>query len=351
MMPHAFLSGAIYPALGKYERSVQEGKIAAQLDPDFPIAYFVLSSSDLALERIDDAENTLQRAYQRGLKSPELALQRYLVDFWKDEKSKMEEDLAEAQGKSGLEDLISNSQALALAYSGHLAEARRTSERASDLAQKAEHHGMAALYETQSALREGLFGNRVAAKQKALAALGLSKNRDVEYGAALALALSGDYSRARALANDLISRFPDDTTVRFSYSPTLRAFLALKQSKPSKAIELLQTATSYEFGTAPGVLYDSGNFYAVYVRGLSYLSTHQSREASDEFQKILDHRGVVLNDPIGALAHLQLGRAYAISGEKVKARNAYQDFFALWKDADADIPILRRAKAEYEKLQ
>jgi DNA-binding winged helix-turn-helix (wHTH) protein/tetratricopeptide (TPR) repeat protein len=351
MIPHAFLSGAIYPALGKYERSVEEAKTAAELDPDFPIAYFILSSSDLALERMDEAENTLQRAFQRNLQSPELAVQQYVVDFWRDDKKKMEQDTAEAQGKSRLDDLISNSEALARAYSGHLAEARRLSKRASDLAQKADHPGMAALYEMQAALREGLFENELAAKQRAVAALRLSKNRDVEFGAAFALALSGDYSRSQALTNDLVDRFPEDTTVRFSYAPTLWAVLALKHSEPLRAIELLQTAIPYEFGIAPGILYDSGNFYAVYVRGESYLATHQNREAAGEFQKIVDHRGIVLSDPIGALAHLDLGRAYAIGGDTAKAKGAYQDFLTLWKDADADIPILKRAKAEYAKLQ
>jgi eukaryotic-like serine/threonine-protein kinase len=351
MIPHAFLSGAIYPALGKYERSVEEAKLALQLDPDFPIGYFILSSSDLALERIDEAKNTLQRAFQRNLQSPELSVQQYVIAFSRGDKTEMQQDLAEAQGKSGLEDLISNSEALALAYFGHLKEARKMSERSSDLAQNSDHPGMAALYEMQASLREGLVGNELAAKQRAAAALRLSRNRDVEYGAAFALALSGDYSRSQAFTNDLANRFPEDTTVRFSYAPTLWAVLALKRGEPSRAIELLQTAIPYEFGTAPGILYDSGNFYAVYVRGQSYLATHQGREAAGEFQKIIDHRGIVLSDPIGALAHLQLGRAYALSGDKPKSKTAYEDFLELWKDADPDIPILRQAKAEYATLQ
>lgn len=351
MIPHAFLSGAIYPALSKYEESVGEAKIAVELDPDFSIGYFILSSSELALEREDRAKETLQQAFERNLQSPELAVQRYVIDFWSDDKAKMNEDVAEAQGKSGFEDLIPNSEALALAYSGHLAEARRTSERASDLARKADRPGMAALYEMQAALREGFFGNEIAAKQRAVAALGLSKSRDVDYGAAFALALAGDYSRSQALTEDLAKRFPEDTTVRFSYAPTLRAVFALKHGEPLRAIELLQTAIPYEFGIAPGILYDSGNFYAVYVRGQSYLATHQGREAVIEFQKILDHRGIVLSDPIGALAHLQLGRAYAVEGDRPNARAAYQDFLTLWNDADPDIPVLQQARGEYAKLQ
>ena len=350
MIPHAFLGGAIYPALARYEESVKEAKVVVELDPDFSIGYFILSSSELALERASEAKDPIQRALQRNLQSPELSIQQYLIAFWKGDDAEMGRDAAKAQGKTGVEDLISNSEALRLGYAGHLAEARRTSERSSDLAQREGHRGMAALYEAQAALREGLFGNGPAAKHSAATALGLSKNRDVEYGAAFALALAGDYSRSRALAIDLANRFPDDTMVRFSYVPTLRAILALKHSEPSRAIKLLQTALPHEFGIAPGILYDSGNFYAVYIRAQAYLATRQRHEAAAEFQKILDHRGIVLNDPIGALAHLQLGRAYAEEGNAAKAKAAYEDFLTLWKNADPDVPILRQAKMERAKL-
>ena len=173
--------------------------------------------------------------------------------------------------------------------------------------------------------------------------LGLSTSRDVEYRVAFAFALSGDSSRSQTLADDLSRRFPEDTTVEFTYVPTLRALLALNRSEPSNAIELLQTAIPYELG--------AGNLYPAYVRGEAYLATRQGRQAAVEFQKILDHRGIVVSEPIGALAHLQLGRAYALSGDKTKAKTAYKDFLVLWKDADPDIPILKEAKAEYAKLQ
>ena len=185
-----------------------------------------------------------------------------------------------------------------------------------------------------------------------MAALELSKDREVEYGAAFALALSGDSSRSQTLANDLESRFPEDTSVRFSYLPALRALLALNHGEPAKAIELLQIAVPYELG-APRSSHTwyFGALYPVYVRGEAYLAARQGAEAAAEFQKILDHRGIVVSDPIGALAHLQLGRAFALSGDKAKAKAAYQDFLTLWKDADPDIPILKQAKAEYAKLQ
>jgi predicted Zn-dependent protease len=165
--------------------------------------------------------------------------------------------------------------------------------------------------------------------------------RDVQYGAALALAFAGDASRAQSLADDLDKRLPEDTIVQFIYLPTLHAQLALHRKDAPKAIEALQSSATYELCC----------MYPVYVRGLAYLASHRGNEAAAEFQKILDHRGIVLNEPIGALAHLQLGRAYAMQGDTAKAEATYQDFLTLWKDADPDIPILKQAKAEYAKLQ
>ena len=153
-------------------------------------------------------------------------------------------------------------------------------------------------------------------------------------------------ARALALADDLGKRFPEDTIVQFNYLPTLHAGLALSGNEASKTILILRAAAPYELGEVGAT-----SLCPVFVRGEAYLAAHQGNEAAAEFQKILDHRGVVFNEPIGALAHLQLGRAYAIQGDTVKARAAYQDFLTLWKDADPDIPILKQAKAEYAKLQ
>jgi Tfp pilus assembly protein PilF len=250
---------------------------------------------------------------------------------------------------------MSNAEGFVLAYSGRLQEARAMSRRAADLARQAERRDTEALYETDAAVREALLGNASAAKQSAGRALELSKGRDVEYGAAFALAVSGDSSQSQAFSDNLSRRFPEDTRVQFAYMPTLRALMALKHKRPSSAVELLQTAIPYETGTmnegGSEFLLGAGNLYSVYVRGLAYLSSHQGREAAVEFQKILAHRGVVATDPIGALAHLQLGRAYVLLGDSAKAKSAYQDFLMLWKHGDLDIPIFRQAKAEYGKLQ
>jgi len=236
------------------------------------------------------------------------------------------------------------------AYSGRFGKARELSRRAVASAEQAQEKETAAGYEAEAALRGALFGNAPAARQRVAAALALSTGREIQYGAALALAIAGDADRANALADDLAKRFPEDTFAQFNYLPTIRAQLALSRGESSKAIEVLQAAAPYELGT-PDVGGLTPVLYPVYVRGQAYLAAHQGSEAAAEFQKILDHRGVVQNEPIGALAHLGQARAYALQGDTAKARAAYNDFFSLWKDADADIPVLNAAKAEYARLK
>ncbi len=185
-----------------------------------------------------------------------------------------------------------------------------------------------------------------------MAALALSKGRDVEYAAALALGLSGGSSRSEALAGDLEKRFPEDTFAKFTYVPVLRALAALGRGKPADSVERLQIALPYELA-ANGLNFSHyylGGLHSAYVRGEALMAAQRYAEAAAEFQKILDHRGIVGTDPIGVLAHLQLGRVFALSGDKTKAKAAYEAFLALWKDADADIPILKSAKAEYARL-
>ena len=181
-------------------------------------------------------------------------------------------------------------------------------------------------------------------RERAADALGISNSWSVQSLAALALAFAGDAVQARTLADDLANRFPDHTIVQSYDVPTIRAQLALNHDDPSGVIEILQAAVPYE-------LSDQGDLYPVYVRGGAYLAAHKGNEAAAEFQKIHDHPGIVVNSPIGALAHLGLGRAYALSGDKTRAKSAYQDFLTIWKDADPDIPMLKQARAEYAKLR
>jgi len=352
VVPHDFLSGIIYPPFGKYEKGVEEAQKAIERDPDFAVGYLVLAYSYVYLNRLEEAESTLRRASERKLEMPDYFVLRYDIAFLKDDRAAMQQAVSLAQVKPGAEDWIANHQAFVYAYSGRLQEARRMSRQATELALQAAQRERAALYEAGAAVREALFGNLAVAKQTAHAALALSKGRGVEYGAALALALSGDSSQAEALANDLEKQFPEDTSVRFSYLPTLHAVLALKAGKPLDAIDLLQTAVPNELGAPASSFFGFfGALYPVYFRGEAYLAARQGREAAVEFQKILDRRGTVVSDPIGALAHWQLGRAYALAGDKLKARQAYQDFLTLWQNADSDIAVLKRAKAEYAKLQ
>ena len=346
MLPYPFLARMIYHPSSKYEKAVEAAQRAIELDPDFAFGYTILAYSYQYLERLGEAEHTLQRASVRKLEIGSFLVQRYDIAFLKADKAGMEREAALGQGQSGAQSEISNHEAFVMAYFGHLQQARMMSKRATVFA----HREHAALYETGAALREAFFGNAPEAKRGAMAALDHSKELYVEYGAAVALALAGDSGRSQTLANDLNTRFGEDTSVRFSYLPTLRAILALNHGEPSKAIDLLQIAVPDEMGAPRSSMHGNfGAFYPVYVRGLAYLAAHQGLEAAAEFRKILDHRGIVVSDPIGALARLQIGRAFAMSGDKTRAKTAYQDFLTLWKDADPDIPILKQAKAEYAK--
>ena len=350
--PHTFLSGFIYLVLGRYEKAAEESRKAIELAPDTYTGYFLLGYNFVYLDRPAEAEDVLRRASERKMEAPFLSLLRFDLAFLKGDSAGLQREAAAAQGKPGAEDWISDRQAFALAYTGHLQEARRWSERASDLARETGHRERAALFETRAALWEAFFGNAPRAKRAAKDALALAKNREVRYGAALALAMSGDASQAQSLTNDLERDFPEDTSVRFNYLPAVHATLALDHGDSSKAIELLQVAVPHELSSPRSATFAYfGALYPVYVRGQAYLAARQGAEAAREFQKIVDHRGIVIGDAFGVLAHLGMARAYALQGDTAKARKKYQDFFTVWKDADSEIPILKKAKVEYAKLQ
>ena len=351
MFPHSFLSGFIDTVLGKFEQAVEESRKTIQLNPDSAIGYLNLGYDSLGLNRVKDAEGSVQTASDRKIDTPFLAVLRYDIDFLKGDSAGMNREEALGRERPGTEEWISQHKAFALAYSGRLPEALKASHRASELAGQESHPENVALFETAPALWEAFFGRSSAAKQSANLALKSSNGREVEYGVALALAVAGDSVAAQKLVDDLARRFPEDTSVQFSYLPVLRGRLALNRGEASRAIDALQAASPYELGTPRSCLQGFfGALYPVYVRGEAYLAAHKGAEAAAEFQKIIDHRGAVVSDPIGALANLQLARAYASIGDKAKAKGAYQDFLSLWKDADSDIPILKQAKAEYQRL-
>jgi tetratricopeptide (TPR) repeat protein len=335
---------------GQYERAIQALQEELRRNPDDTFGYGGLAIHNLMLDRFAEATDALQRAAERKLETPDLLVDRYYVAFLKGDQAGMDREVARAREEHA-EDWMSHNQALVLARLGRMHQARTMWEHAVAVAQQAGKGENAALYEAAEAVCEARFGNAAAAKERARAALDLTKGRDVAYSAAVALALAGNPSESLKLADDLEKRFPEDTPVQFEYLPTLRALSLITQNAPWDAVERLQKAIPYDFAM-PGTAFFAkfGGLYPAYVRGEAYLAAGRGQEAAVEFQKVLDHRGLVFADPIGALAHLQLGRALGLLGDKDKARSAYQDFLTLWNDADPDIPILKQAKAEYARL-
>jgi hypothetical protein len=265
----------------------------------------------------------------------------YLLAFMKNDTAGLAQEIAWSRGSPGIQDVFLDVEADTSTYSGQLAKSRDLSRAAVASALHAKQKETAANHEAASALREAFLGHIAEARQRATAALALSSGRDVQYPAALALALSGDSARAQTLANELKQRYPDDTIVQFMDLPTLRAQLALNRNDSARAIEELQPAVPYELGNG---------MQAIYLRGEAYLSARDGSKAASEFQKIIEHRTLVLNY-VGALAHLSLAHAYALENDTTKAKAACKDLLTLWKNADADIPILKQAKAEYGRLQ
>ena len=336
--------------LGQYEAGLKENLETLRLSPYNRFFYRQVVFNYLLLNRVKEAEAVAEEAHMKGLDS-NLAHILYGIAFYRDDTANMARHVARAAGRPGDEDLLFALEADTAAYFVHLGKAREFSRRAADSAEREGEKETAAGYYAVSALREALFGDAAEARQQAAAAMVRPTGRDLDYAMALSSAYAGDDGRAQVLADNLAKRFPEDTVVRFNYLPTLRAKLALLRSNPQQALDTLEAAAPYELGLPSYSYYNWPNLYPVYVRGEAYLAAHQGNEAASEFQKILDHRGIVLNEPIGALAHLQLGRAYALQGDTAKSRVAYQDFLTLWKDADPDIPLLKQAKAEYTKLR
>jgi eukaryotic-like serine/threonine-protein kinase len=351
--PRGCLSG-IYASFGQYDKCLAEAREALRLDRGSFASYAGQMGAYLNLNRLEEARATAEEAQAKKLDSPYLRFYLYQLAFLQHDAEGMVKQVDWSLAKPGIEDVLLFFEADTAAYSGRLAKAREFSRRAVESAEHAEEKETAASYEADSALREALFGNPAEARLRAAAALSLSAGRDVQYAAALALAFAGgsDVSgdRAQAVADDLAKRFAEGTSVQFNYLPSIRAQLALDRNDASSAIQILQSAAPYELGS----IGDAGItpiLYPVYVRGEAYLAAHQGNEAAIEFQKILDQRGVVFNEPIGALARFGLARAYTLQGDTAKARTAYKDFLTLWKDADSNVPILKEAKVEYAKLQ
>jgi eukaryotic-like serine/threonine-protein kinase len=343
--------GVVYQTLGQYDKSLNEFRQALRLSPADSLNFANLVLAYIHLHRLDDARTLANEALSKNLDSSDLRVSLYQLAFLKNDLPGMAEQVSWSVGKPGTENSMLYLEAGTAAYSGRLIAARELSRQASTSAARAGEKEMAAGCEFSAALWEALYGNASQARQRAASALALSDGRDFQFVAAFALALIGDSARAQPLADDLQTRFPKDTVVQFNYLPTLHAQLLLAApNNAAKAVDALSSVTPYELGVPGGSTFWS-NLYPVYVRGQAFLASGQGTQAAAEFQKILDWPGVVVNEPIAALAHLGLARSYALAGDAPKSRAAYQDFLTLWKDADPDIPILIAAKAEYAKLQ
>jgi DNA-binding winged helix-turn-helix (wHTH) protein/tetratricopeptide (TPR) repeat protein len=346
-IPHHAL-GFNLQELGRYEESVAESREALRLNPDATLPYVTLAFSCLALHRPDVAETTVQQAQLHRVSAMWLRWPRYELAFLRGDTKEIERLLTDAAGEENQQDLLSTHSDTE-AYYGRLAKARYFSRRAVESELRAGSKEAAAFWQVNAALREAEFGNPALARRGVAAALTPPPSWQVRVQAALALARMGDTTRAKAMVLEMEKDNPSHTRLNVYWLPTINAAIEMKEGDPARAIRVLENVAPYEL--AGPISPQVGTLYPVYLRGQAYLMTHDGTAAAAEFQKLLDHRGIVLNYPLGALAHLQLGRAYAMAGDTPKAKAAYQDFLTLWKDADPDISILKQAQAEYAKLQ
>lgn len=350
-VPHGLMAGRVSQCTGKYEKSLQEGEFGLTLKPDDEFSTLSLVISNLRLGRLAQSEAALKRASDRKLKNVGFLFHKYDLAFLQGDASEMQRVITLAQGRQGAEGPMAQEQAMVLAYSGKLQLAKAMWLHASDLSRQKNDREGAAMIQLAAALSEAQAGNATAASQRAKVALEESRARDVVYGAACAMALAHNYAEAQKLTQELDKRFPEDTNAQFYELPVLRALIALGQHKPEAALQALEPARPYDLAAAgPAFTYHFGGLYPVYVRGEAYLAAHRPVEAAAEFQRVLDNRGVVLADPIAALAHLQLARAMLAANNPVKGKEAYQKFLNIWNDADPDLPVLAQAKAEFAKL-
>jgi eukaryotic-like serine/threonine-protein kinase len=346
VIPH--INQGMIVHFGRWEEAAAAEREALRLDPDNSVACFTLAFFNLGLNQPDSADATLGQALQHRVSASWLRQPMYYLAFVRGDTTKMAHLLEEAMGQEDERWLLS-AQSDTEAYYGRLTRAKSFSRRAVDSELQTGSRQAAALWQVRASLREAEFGSPALGQQGVAAALALAPSWQVRTLAALAVARMGNTARARAMVEKLEKDNPSNTLLNLSWLPTIKAAIEMKEGNPTRAITVLEEAAPYELASQTPLVV--GGLYPIYLHGQAYLLSHDGTAAAAEFQKLLDHRGIVLNYPLGALAHLQLGRAYAMSGDTAKAEAAYKDFLNLWKDADPDIPLLRQAKAEYAKLQ
>ncbi len=354
--------GTVYGAQGQYERTTESYRQSLRLAPNSAGAYANLGNSLISLQRFDEARQIIHEAQARKLDGFALHTSLYALAFLGSDPAAMAEQQQWFAGKSDYENFGLALASDTAAYGGHLGKARELTKRAVDSAIRADSKENGAIWQENAAITQAAYGNPAEARQSAAEALKLvPTSQGAESEAALAFAMAGDTARAESLAQDLGKRFPLDTQMQSLWLPSIQAQLALDKKNPAAALNALQAAAPpTELGQIAFVT-NMSCLYPTYIRGETYLAAGQGKEAAAEFQKILDHSGIVWNCWTGALAHLGVARANGLqtrnsSGAdadlaRSRALGAYKDFFTLWKDADPDIPILKEAKAEYAKLQ
>jgi len=341
-VPQANL-GANYYYLGQFDKAIQFLTNSLRLDLDAGFSYGFLGDAYRSAGKLAESKEVYERAIARNLEVPEIHISRYMVAFLEGDASEMQKQVAWATGKAGGEDQLLSIQSDSEAYFGHFGRAQSLSQSAFDSAQKNGLHETAAYWLLNAALRKVEVGEYALAKENVASALGMGSNTTLQSLAAMTLARVGENSRSQAITGDIRKKEPLNEMLNGYWIPPVHAVIELNRGRTQQALELLKPSSGYEFGPF--------SLHLVYVRGEAYLKARNGKQAAAEFQNIIDHRAVVTNDVLGALAHLQLGRAYALYGDTAKSKAAYQDFLTLWKDADPEIPILKQAQTEYAKLQ
>ncbi|HKW25508.1 MAG TPA: protein kinase [Terriglobales bacterium] len=334
---------------GRYDKEIEHERAALQISDQGP-AYANLMEGYIALGRLDEAKQVGQLALAKKKEGQFLRDDLYEIAFLEGNTQEMNRQMQAVVGQRGVEDVLLAAAADTDAYHGRLKQARELTKRAAESALRSEEGETAALYHVESALREAEVGNSTGARDEVKAALAIASSRDVQTLAALTFACIGDTARAQSIVEELHRKNPSNTMLQHYWLPTIRADIELAGGRPKQALKELEDATPYDLAFPPPQVTQGGTLYPLYVRGRAYLASNEAKKAAAEFQKLVDHRDIVANFVLASLARLGLARAYALQGESAKSRITYQDFFALWKDADPGIPILKQAKAEYAKL-
>jgi len=337
--------GFIYSSLGQYDKAISETEAQMRLEPSI-VGYGNLAGLYINVNRLKESRQILAEGQQKNFDGFTIRGDLYTLAFLSGDTADMERQVAWGAGRPGEEDQLLSIHADTQAYYGRLEKARDLARRAADSAVRSDAKETGAQWIAFQGLREAEVGNAAAARQSITRALTLAPGRDVKVISAVALARTGETAQSRTLLEALQKSEATNTYLKVYWFPVIEASIAMAQQAPDRAVIALEPSLPYELGSPPPGI----QMYPAYIRGLAYLAQKNGPAAAAEFQKFIDHPGIVQNFLLGSLAHLQLARAYVVSGDTAKAKTAYRDFLNLWKDADPDVPILKEAKAEYAKL-